>query len=205
MSLQPTSERNIVAAFDFDVTITTKDTFVPFLYRAFGGNRVRSTFSKLSLDAMGVVLGLSNRDRFKEKVVAALFLGEPIDRLRQEGQEYAKSIVGLVRPSAMRRIEWHKEQGHRLVMVSASLDLYLEPIAEMLGFNDLLCTKLSTNHLIFDGKLAGPNCRGPEKAKRLQALLGNMSGYEIYAYGDSAGDREMLAAADHPHYRFFNF
>lgn len=88
-------------------------------------------------------------------------------------------------------------------MVSASLDLYLEPTAAALGFDDLLCTSPSANHLVFDGGLAGKNCRGPEKVSRLRNLLGNLADFEIYAYGDSAGDRELLEKADHAYFRVF--
>lgn len=203
--LIPVAEGNrpVVAAFDFDVTVTTRDTFVPFLERAFGRCRVYSTFFRLSPAALKVALGLSSRDRFKEALVEALFLGESVSVLRQVGRAHAEAIETLIRPAALRRIEWHRKLGHRIVMVSASLDLYLEPLAEKLRFDDLLCTKLSRRELSFDGNLDGANCRGLEKFKRLESLLGDLSGVELYAYGDSAGDKEMLAAADHPYYRAF--
>ena len=123
--------------------------------------------------------------------------------MRKIGQEYAKAIEAWYRPGALEQIRWHREQGHRLVMVSASLDLYLEPVAVALGFDNLLCTRLSTNHLVFDGHLAGPNCRRTEKVRLLESLLGPLQGYEIYAYGDSDGDTEMLRASPYPSSRPF--
>ena len=197
------SGRPVVAAFDFDITMTTRDTFVPFLESTFGRSRVRLAFLRLTPEALKVAACLSDRDRFKEKIVEALFLGESVERLRDAGKAHAAAIEVLFRPAALRRVEWHRERGHRIVMVSASLDLYLTPVAEKLGFDDLLCTTLARRHLVFDGKLAGPNCRGAEKVRRLESLLGDLSGVELHAYGDSAGDREMLAVADHPHYRAF--
>lgn len=89
-------------------------------------------------------------------------------------------------------------------MVSASLDLYLQPIADALGFDKPPCTNVSTNHHVFNGELQGRNCRGAEKVSRLQALLGDLASVEIYAYGDSNGDREMLEVANHPHFRLFH-
>jgi HAD superfamily hydrolase (TIGR01490 family) len=195
--------KSVVAAFDFDVTMTTRDTFLPFLYRVFGKKRVRGVFLKLAADAVLVGLGLSTRDRFKEKIVRALFLGESIERISDAGRMHAEEIIGWIRPQALTRIQWHRDQGHRLVMVSASLGLYLEPLTEKLGFDDLLCTNPSRNHLVFDGGLEGKNCRGPEKVSKLTALLGPLSSIELYAYGDSAGDREMLEVADYPNYRAF--
>lgn len=90
----------MVAAFDFDVTITVKDMFVPFLYRSFGRSRVSAAFLRLTPEAVKVGLGLSSRDRFKGKIVAALFLGESLARLRQEGLKHARHIESLLRPSA---------------------------------------------------------------------------------------------------------
>ncbi len=200
-SFEDTLQR--VAAFDFDVTITTRDTFVPFLECAFGRKRVRSLFLKLAPEALKVALGLSSRDVFKERLICSLFLGESMERLSEVGHLHAAEILNWVRPAALRRIEWHKERGDRLVMVSASLNLYLEPVAKELGFDDLLCTRPSANHLIFDGGLAGKNCRGPEKVRLLSGLLGNLAMYDLYAYGDSDGDREMLQVANHAYFRTF--
>jgi phosphatidylglycerophosphatase C len=197
------STRKIVAAFDFDVTITTKDTFVPFLISAFGKWSTYRSFTKLAFDGILVLARISSRDRFKEKIVKELFMGESVDRLAELGRTHAKNIRQLVRPLAEQRIAWHKGQGHRLVLVSASLDLYLEPIASELGFDDLLCTRLSHVHGVFDGNLVGKNCRGAEKILKLKRLLGDLSIVELHAYGDSVGDKEMLGAADHPYWRAF--
>lgn len=193
----------VIAAFDFDGTITTRDAFVPFLERAFGRKRVRSIFLQLAPEAVKVTFRLSNRDIFKECLIRSLFLGESVDRLREVGRLHATEILSWVRPAARQRIDWHKNRGDRLVMVSASLNLYLEPVAQELGFDSLLCTRPSVNHLIFDGGLVGRNSRGPEKVHLLSGLFGNLEKYDLYAYGDTVGDREMLAVANHPFFRAF--
>jgi HAD superfamily hydrolase (TIGR01490 family) len=113
-----------------------------------------------------------------------------------------------LRVDAVNRIEWHRERGHRLVLVSSTLDLYLAVVAEELGFDDLLCTRLAVEQggdgvERFTGLLDGPDCTGAEKLRRLRALVGELRDVELHAYGDSAGDRELLAAADHPHLRPF--
>ena len=192
-----------IAAFDFEHTITTKDTFVPFLYRAFGKYRVRNMFLRLTPQAAMVVVGLTDRDTFKERLIQSLFVGESVDRLRDIGSTHASEILNWIRPSARGRIEWHKKRGDRLVMISASLDLYLEPVARELGFDDLLCTRLSVNDQNFDGFLSNKNCRGAEKIRQLRELIGDLSEQELHAYGDSAGDRQLLEAADYSYYRVF--
>lgn len=198
-----TRTKPVVAAFDFDGTITARDTFVPYLDRAFGWRRVRLTLVSLSADAVQVVLAISDRDRFKARVLGRLFAGQSVPTLRQIGEEHARALEARLRPAALERIGWHRARGHRLIMVSASLDLYLEPLAARLGFNDLLCTKLANDGIRFDGGMFGANCRGPEKVRQLENLLGDLTDYELYAYGDSAGDREMLERADYPFYRPF--
>jgi phosphatidylglycerophosphatase C len=195
--------KEIIAAFDFDGTITTRDTFVPFLYKAFGYSKVFNTFARLAPSAALVGVGLSSRDVFKEHLVQSLFYRESVERFLEIGVRYAKTLSPLYREAALKRIEWHKSNGHRCIMVSASLDLYLNDVAKTLGFDDLLCTVLSHNNCFFDGSLKGGNCRRIEKVNRLRSVLGDLNNCEIYAYGDSAGDREMIAVAEHKFYRPF--
>jgi len=195
--------KKIVAAFDFDVTITTKDTFFPFLVHTFGLVKVLSALVKLAPEGIFVLMKLSSRDGFKEKIIECLFKGESVQDINEFGLSHSTLIMNWIRPSALKRIRWHKSKGHYLVLVSASLDVYLTHIANNLEFDKLLCTTLAVNENEFSGKLVGSNCRGPVKVTRLESHLGHLPDYEIYAYGDSAGDYELLKAADHPHWRLF--
>ena len=93
------------------------------------------------------------------------------------------------------RLRWHQEQGHRIVIVSASLDRYVLPVGAHLGVEDVIATSLEINpEGRLTGRLLGPNVRTHEKARRLRALLGEQP--VAFGYGDSEGDREMLAMAD---------
>lgn len=97
----------------------------------------------------------------------------------------------------MQRLTWHKQQGHRCVVVSASLELYLRPWALKSDFSDILGSRLeSIDSGLPSGKLLGEYCFGPEKTRRLEALLGPRDGCTRYAYGDSRGDKELLSASD---------
>lgn len=196
--------RPVIAAFDFDGTITTKDTFLPFLVRAFGAPRVWLTLVTLALPGLMVWIGKSTRDHFKALLIGKLFPGVSLKYLEKTGVQHAANIVSLCRPAALERIKWHKQHGHRLVMVSASLNFYLEPIAKELGFEDLLCTEVVSAEGACTGEMKGENCRAAAKVRRLEALLGPLSQYEFYAYGDSDGDTEMLEAADHPAFMPFH-
>lgn len=194
----------VIAAFDFDGTITTKDTFLPFLVRAFGPFRVGLALCALAVPGLMVWIGQSTRDRFKALLIGKLFPGASIKYLERVGHQHASKIAALCRPGALERIDWHKLQGHRLVMVSASLNFYLEPIATELGFEELLCTEVVSRDGTCTGEMKGENCRAAAKVRRLEALLGPLSQYELYAYGDSDGDAEMLAASDHPAFMPFH-
>ena len=98
----------------------------------------------------------------------------------------------------LERIDWHRERGHRLVFVSASFDLYLQPLAQILGFDDTLCTTVEFVDGRATGRLVSGNIRGNAKARVLQQLFDNPpTPIDLWAYGNSAGDVPMLARADH--------
>jgi phosphatidylglycerophosphatase C len=196
--------KTTLALFDFDGTITTKDTFAPYLVRVFGWTRVKIAFASLGMNALMVAGGFSTRDRFKERLLEQLFTDADYGRLETAGTEHAGHVVRWYRPGALERIIWHRERGHRLIMVSASLDLYLLPVASSLGFDDLLCTEIERDGSRCTGRMKGRNCRAAEKVWRVERLLGRpLSDFEVYAYGDTAGDAEMLRRSDHPSFKPF--
>src|SRR5205823_895534 len=98
------------------------------------------------------------------------------------------------------RVAWHQREGHEIVIVSASLDVYLNEVARLLDVEHALCTSLERDEGgLCTGRMLGGNCRGPEKAKRLRAHLDDaLDDVELWAYGNSGGDDEMLALAQHP-------
>lgn len=93
------------------------------------------------------------------------------------------------------RVKEHRRRGHAVVLVTASLELYLSPWAARSGFDAVLATELDFRNERFSGRLATPNCWGKEKARRLQEWLSTRPPSFLYVYGDSRGDLEMLAMA----------
>jgi phosphatidylglycerophosphatase C len=181
-----------VAAFDFDGTLTRRDTLLRFLASVVGWPRVAA--------ALGVHAHRLARDRdvAKERLLVHLLAGRPDDELRRAGHAYAQTI--RIEPHMRERLAWHRQQGHDIVIVSAALDLYLDEVARSLGVEHTLCTTLEVDaEGRCTGRLLGGNCRGPEKAKRLRTYLGDARDGDLvlWAYGDSRGDHEMLAMADH--------
>ena len=202
---QQQSAKPVVAAFDFDGTLTRHDTLLPFLWHVAGP--VKFTFKIILMlpTLTGYALGLIRNDIAKIKVLRCFLANMDMAILQQQALQFAeKKLPALQRSVAMQRLQWHNQQGHRCVVVSASLEIYLRPWARKAGFNDILGSRLES--LADDrtsGKLLGENCYGPEKMRRLEALLGSRDGYTLYAYGDSRCDKELLSAADYPFYKKF--
>lgn len=188
-----------VAAFDFDGTLARRDTMVPFLLAACG--RRRLAMAGLASVHHGVRRG---RDDMKLATVARLFRGWTEDRFVAQGRTYAGRLAELLRPEMLERLEWHRSEGHPVVLVSASLATYLRPLAEELGIDDVLAVELACDEVgVLTGRVVGDvNCRGPQKVARLRTWLDERYGadtkVELWAYGDSSGDAELLAFADHP-------
>ena len=204
MSAQQTG-KPVVAAFDFDGTLTRRDTLFPFLLHVAGPFKFSYKILLLVITLAGYALGLIRNDQAKIKVLTSFLANMEMDALQQYAQQFAdQKLPLLLRSEAMQRLEWHRNQGHRCVVVSASLEIYLRPWASKAGFNDIVGSRLETRA---DGRttgnLLGENCFGPEKLRRLEALLGSPDGYTLYAYGDSRGDKELLSAADYPFYKKF--
>ena len=204
MSAQQT-EKPVVAAFDFDGTLTRRDTLLPFLLHVAGPVKFSCKILLLLPTLTGYALGLIRNDKAKVKVLTSFIANMEMATLQQQALQFAENkLPSLLRSEAMQRLDWHKQQGHRCVVVSASLEIYLRPWASKAGFDDILGSRLET--LADDrttGNLLGENCFGPEKLRRLEALLGSRDGYTLYAYGDSRGDKELLSAADYPFYKKF--
>jgi phosphatidylglycerophosphatase C len=101
-----------------------------------------------------------------------------------------------LRPDALACLASHRTRGDVLVLMSASVDLYVPPIARALAFTEVLCTPLRWQGEYLDGALAGPNCRGAEKARALKELRGRYPGLRVTAYGNAASDLGHLCVAD---------
>lgn len=197
------AQQPVVAAFDFDGTLTYRDTLIPFLYYYAGPLAFIRDIARSAPTLTAYGLRLMKNDVAKERVLKKFLAGAPLATLQRQGQVFARDrLPGLLRPSALRRLQWHQKLGHQIVIISASLDLYVKPWAAALGVDHVLCTSLDVDDSgQVSGRLGTANCYGPEKLRRLREALGDTSEYLLYAYGDSRGDRELLASADYSFYR----
>jgi phosphatidylglycerophosphatase C len=193
----------VVAAFDFDGTLTRRETLLPFLRFMFGDAGVIRYALTLAPTLAGYGLALLDNAVAKERVFVKCFAGMPMEELRHQGERFAAYVLpGLLSDKSMQRFVWHKQQGHRCVVISASLDVYVRPWALGAGFDLAIATRLETGQNgRTTGRIMGQNCFGMEKVNRLRALLGEKDDYILYAYGDSRGDKELLSYADHAYFR----
>lgn len=193
----------IVAAFDFDKTITDRDSFIAFLLSLFGRTQLLLAGFYAFPQLLGWCFGLVSRQGIKERMLRYFFRGTSYNEYAAKCHTFAQEeLPRYVKPAALARLQWHLEEKHHCVLISASLESYLEPWAKQVGFHDVIASKVEVDpsgHLT--GKLMGKNCRDAEKVRRLEEQLGPKSDYELYAYGDSRGDAALLAIADHPFYR----
>jgi phosphatidylglycerophosphatase C len=197
--------RTTVAAFDFDGTITHRDSTTAFCLATVPPRRLVPALAWRAPLLAAYQLGLADRTAVKESLLTALFGGTEERALRERAASWATgALPSLVRPAALDRLRWHQSRGHRVVLASASLEVLLAPWAATIGIHDVLATRLEARAGRVTGRLDGPNCYGAEKVARLRELVGDLQDVELYAYGDSRGDRELLAAAQHPAYRPFH-
>jgi phosphatidylglycerophosphatase C len=191
-------EPRTVAAFDFDGTMTRRDTLVPFLARVGGRGAVARAIAAESVGLTRAAAGRGDRDVAKERVLTRVLAGHEHAHVQTVGRAFGAELArAAITPDARARIEWHQREGHEVVIVSASLDVYLNEVARTLGVAHVLCTRLDVDDLgRVTGRLHGANCRGAEKATRLRTLFG-VEPVE-WAYGNSGGDDEMLAIARYP-------
>jgi phosphatidylglycerophosphatase C len=191
----------VVAAFDVDGTLTVRDCVVPFLTRM-GGGRTRLV-PRLARRPIVVAGALARRDRDALTAAAtrAALAGQRVDRVTDEALAFAGMVAtSWLRADTVARLRWHRGQGHRVVLVSASYEIYVAPLGASLGADASLASRLEVAaDGTLTGALDGPNCRAEEKVARLRAWQAatDTEGAELWAYGDSAGDDAMLGVADH--------
>jgi phosphatidylglycerophosphatase C len=190
---------SVVAAFDVDGTLTTGDCVTPFLRRA-AGRRLWATLLRHPLALAGSAVR-RDRDRLKELACSAL-RGIESKQIERLGEAFAGEVgSGRLRDDTVARLRRHRELGHTVILASASLDPYLLPLGRSLGVDGVICTLLERGaDGRLTGRLVGANCRGAEKARRVQAWLreNGLADAVLWAYGDSSGDDELLAIASHP-------
>lgn len=192
-----------ISFFDFDGTITSKDSLFDFIKYALGKFSFYKGILMLSPMLLAYKLKLIPNNIAKERLIAYFFSGWDINRFKLIADKYSiEQIDKIIRPKALEKIKWHQKNGHKTVIVSASIEEWLKGWCEMNSI-ELLGTKLQVKNSMITGKFSSKNCFGIEKVNRIMEKY-NLDDYTtIYAYGDSRGDKEMLAIANKKYYKPF--
>ena len=197
MNQLPESDTRPVVFFDFDGTLTTGDTLMPFLKFVVGKPIYYVKLVLLSPILVAYFAKVLRNDIAKQIVLKRYLAGYRIDELFLLGKRFSEDVIPtMLREETVTRLRWHQEQGHVCVVVSASLDVYLTEWANLNGFYSCISSRLKKSQTgIVTGELIGENCFGDEKVANIKKFLS--SGQNLtYAYGDTKGDFSMLFCVD---------
>ena len=194
-------EKPVVAVFDFDGTITDRHSFWRFLRLLVGPVRFWLIVLGMTPWIIRLYSGRTNVLAAREVLIRKIMKGLCADKVEALAKTFAcEDIPKWVREDALDRIQWHKEKGHTLLLISNSAEDYLKPWANTLGFTAVYGTRFRVKDNQLTGVLDGTHCQGQEKVNQLTHHLGNLDAFEIHAYGDSDGDIELLNSADVSYY-----
>jgi len=193
-----------LAIFDFDKTITSKDSLIDFIYHVAGPLKLLKGVLFLAPSLILFTLGFIESDKIKEIVLSYFFKNWEQVKFTSAVSHYSKEYLpAIIRKSALERLHWHQNQSHQIVIVSASIDSYLIDWCRKINAH-LLATAVEFKEGKLTGKLATPNCKGQEKIRRLQQHYDLKEFEYIYAYGDSHSDLVLKRIANEFHYRSFH-
>ncbi|WP_372826146.1 HAD family hydrolase [Polaromonas sp.] len=195
-----------VAAFDFDGTLTRRDTLLPYLWRGLGWPRFLLALGQSGPWLAAFALRLMSNHRAKARLLQASLGGRTEAEIAQWTADFAaRYLPGRWQPEMLARLRHHQQLGHCCVIVSASPGIYLHDAGRALGMDAVICTELEARDGALTGRMATPNCHGEEKVRRLQAWLAargqSRAHITLHAYGDSSGDVPLLNLADYAHYQ----
>lgn len=183
--------RNI-AVFDFDGTLTSRDTLPDFIRFVFGGRRMVQGFMLFAPQIVLMKLHLMSNHAVKERLLRYFFGGMMQSELERYGRDYAERAMALLRDDVRCEFDAHVKNGDDVYVVSASLEEWVRPVCMKIGAKSVIGTRFDTK----SGRYASPNCYGAEKVRRFREVEPERDTYHLKAYGDSRGDKEMFAFAD---------
>ena len=196
-----TGTKRTIAVFDFDGTITDRDSFGCFVKATIGTPRFYLGICMQMPRLVGYKLGIISNDRAKESLFGTYFRGCRAESFNEAGRRFTSHIDRMLRLDTMQHLLDHLHSGHDVYIVSASMPQWIRPWALGAGITDVIGTEPEIDSSgLLTGRFATPNCYGAEKVRRFLLAEPDRDTYRLIAYGDSAGDREILTEADEAHW-----
>lgn len=185
-----------LALFDFDGTLYSHDSFTGFIFHVLKKRHIIWRGLKILPWITAYYLKIYPAHRMRPKLYLAMFKDADVEIIYPLALQYANKILGNLDPTLFEQLKMHRKLGHKVILVSATIDLYLEMIANTLSI-ELLCSKVEIKNRKLTGKYLTPDCSCLQKKLRILEAI-NLVDYEmIYAYGNSEEDKEMLSLAQH--------
>lgn len=196
------TSRRVLAVFDFDGTLTHRHTFWRYICFIHGSAAFWGGMALMLPRIVAVLLKITPLMQARRAFIHHFFAGLSVPRESALARRYVhEKLPGYLRPQALRRLRWHQQQGHVTALVSNSPENYLLQWGRSLNIDIICGTRLGSDGQTLSGEVDGEDCVGSEKVRRLREKMTDLDNYQIYAYGDSSGDAELLAIADAPFYR----
>ena len=193
-----------VYAFDFDGTLTTRDTLIAIFRYARGDAFTLLAFLLYAPLLVLMKLHLYPNWKAKQLMFGYFFKGMKLKDFNDLCKRFVKDNRHLLRPKGMETVAEALREGSEVLVVSASLDNWVHPFFDgMQGHLHVLCTQPDVRNGVLTGKFVTKNCYGSEKVRRIEGCLPYREQYELIAFGDSRGDKEMLEYADKGYYKPF--
>ena len=194
-----------IYAFDFDGTLTTKDTLLEFIRFAKGSGQMFRGFLHFSPLLILMKLHLFPNWKAKQKIFSYFFKGMKIDDFNALCTRFAERNKHLLRPAGIEKVKQAIAEEHTTILIiSASIDNWVRPFFDEIDKKiQVLGTQIETKEGRLTGQFTTKNCYGEEKVNRLTALYPHREAYYLIAFGDSRGDKELLAFADKGFYKPF--
>jgi len=193
----------LIAFFDFDGTITTKDTLLEFIKFSKGRFKFYLGFLLNSPWLIGMKFRVISNQTAKQRIFTWFFRNHPLDDFQEQCSRFATTAIpGLLRPKALKEIQLLQDKGATVVIVSASPENWILPWARTLSLS-VISTRLETANNVLTGRIYLRNCHGKEKCARIRENYQLEDFSDIYAYGDSSGDKPMLELATKSFYKPF--
>ena len=189
-----------IAVFDFDGTLTTRDSFLEFVRFSCGTWKLCKGIFRHGLSLILMKLGMADNGKTKERLFSYYFKGLDYSRFCELGHRFAFHFESSANQEMLSKLIRHQQEGDKVYVVSASIEEWVTPWCRRHGVDHVIGTQVETDG---DGLLTGcfktVNCYGKEKVCRFKAMEPHRSTYHLVVYGDSRGDREMLQYADEAH------